>query len=195
MYENITTIVGNVATDIRTASTRSGAPVATFRVASTTRRYDRNKGGWADTDTNWFTVICFRQLAANVISCVERGQPVVVQGRLKQREWKNGDSRGIANEIEAYVVGHDLNRGTSSFERAHAPEPVADDREDVVVVLSDSFVVDDLVAQGAKQVFDDDDADEVHEVDDDDHDLEELAEVDPEFRRRLESEIATASAT
>jgi single stranded DNA-binding protein len=188
VYENITTIVGNVATDIRTASTRSGAPVATFRVASTTR----NKGGWADTDTNWFTVICFRQLAANVISCVERGQPVVVQGRLKQREWKDGDTRGIANEIEAYVVGHDLNRGTSSFERAHAPEPVADDREDVVVELSHSFVLDDLVAQGNKQVFDDEDGGEVH--DDDDHDLEALAEGDPEFRRQLESEIATASA-
>jgi len=44
---------------------------------------------------------------------------VLATGRLKTRQWtaEDGSSRE-ALELEAYAVGHDLNRGTSAFRRA-----------------------------------------------------------------------------
>ncbi len=129
MNETFTTVVGNVCTDVKTATTRSGAPVASFRVASTTRRYDRAKGGWYDADTLFVTVLCYRQLADHVASSLGKGEPVVVAGRLRVRDWSAPDGRtGTAVELEATAAGHDLNRGTSAFKRAPRPAPEQPDR-------------------------------------------------------------------
>ena len=123
MYENITTVIGNVASEVRTRITANGYTAASFRLASTTRRFDRSKGGWADTDTNFYTVQCWRQMADNVRRSLSTGEPVIVHGRLKQREWEDADGRRVSHEIEAYAVGHDMNKGTSSFVRIKAQEP------------------------------------------------------------------------
>lgn len=129
MNETFSTVVGNVCTDIKTATTRNGAPVASFRVASTTRRYDRARGGWYDADTLFVTVVCYRQLADHVTSSFGKGEPVVVAGRLRVRDWTAPDGRtGTAVELEATVAGHDLNRGTSAFKRAPRPAPEQPDR-------------------------------------------------------------------
>jgi single-strand DNA-binding protein len=129
MNETFTTVVGNVCTDVKTATTRSGAPVASFRVASTTRRYDRAKGGWYDADTLFVTVLCYRQLAEHVASSFGKGEPVLVAGRLRVRDWSAPDGRtGTAVELEATAAGHDLNRGTSAFKRAPRPAPEQPDR-------------------------------------------------------------------
>ncbi|GAA1270446.1 hypothetical protein GCM10009665_68460 [Kitasatospora nipponensis] len=89
--------------------------MANFRLAATERRYDRSRGDWVDGETNWVTVVAWRWLAANVVSSVNKGDPVVVCGRLRIREWDDGGKRRSAAEIDARVVGHDLGRGTSAF--------------------------------------------------------------------------------
>ncbi|MDH6578311.1 single-stranded DNA-binding protein [Kitasatospora sp. MAP5-34] len=123
MNETLVTMVGNVASAVSYAQTSAGVPVANFRMAATERRYDRSKGDWVDGDTNWVTVVAWRWLATNVVSSVNRGDPVVVSGRLRIREWGEEDKRRCVVEIDARAVGHDLARGTSAFRWAVQAKP------------------------------------------------------------------------
>ncbi len=48
------TIRGLVATEVRlNMAENSGLQIASFRLCSTDRRYDREKGTWSDGQTNW----------------------------------------------------------------------------------------------------------------------------------------------
>ncbi|MGW6917668.1 single-stranded DNA-binding protein [Kitasatospora sp. NPDC054939] len=115
MNETQVTMIGNVASPVSYGETGEGVPFANFRMAATERRYDRAKEGWVDGDTHWVTVLAWRSLAANLVSSLNKGDPVVVSGRLKVREWDEGESRRSRIEIDARSVGHDLSRGTSAF--------------------------------------------------------------------------------
>ena len=115
MNETLVTMLGNVASAVSYTQTTGGVPVANFRLVATERRYDRAKGEWVDGDTHWVTVVAWRWLAANLVSSLSKGDPVVVSGRLRIREWEEGERRRSAVEIDARSVGHDLSRGTSAF--------------------------------------------------------------------------------
>jgi single-strand DNA-binding protein len=101
--------------------------VATFRVASTPRRYQRRTDSWEDGDTQWYAVNAWRGLAENCDASLRRGDPVVVHGKLTASVWTNKAGLEVTSfEVEAAFVGHDLNRGTSEFRRrklAAAPDP------------------------------------------------------------------------
>ncbi|MEU8513748.1 single-stranded DNA-binding protein [Kitasatospora sp. NPDC048722] len=123
------TVIGNVATEVSYGETGSGVPMANFRLASTERRYDRERQCWVDGETQWVTVTAWRALAVNLIGSLSKGDPVVVSGRLRVREWDGGEGRRSRVEIDARSVGHDLNRGTSAFRwasgaRGHPPAVV-----------------------------------------------------------------------
>lgn len=112
------TITGLVATIPRHILTSEGLSITTFRLASAQRRYDRSKERWIDVDTNWYSITSFRQLALNASMSIEKGQRVLVTGRLRIREWDNGDRVGTTVDIEAESIGHDLAWGTATFSRS-----------------------------------------------------------------------------
>lgn len=111
------TLTGLVATDPRNLTTNEGLAIASFRLASTQRRFDRGQNRWVDGETNWYTVTTFRQLAHNVSQSVKKGERIVVTGRLRIRDWIAGPKNGTNIEVDADAVGHDLAWGTSHFER------------------------------------------------------------------------------
>jgi single-strand DNA-binding protein len=111
------TVTGLVATTPRHLVTSEGLPITSFRVASTQRRFDRSQEKWIDAETNWYTVSVFRQLAINAAASIKKGERVLVTGRLRIREWQNGERAGTTIEIEADAIGHDLSWGTSVFGR------------------------------------------------------------------------------
>ncbi|WP_327681378.1 single-stranded DNA-binding protein [Kitasatospora sp. NBC_00458] len=115
MNETLVTVIGNVATDVSYTRTAGGVPVATFRLASTERRYDRAGEAWVDGETQWVTVTAWRTLAGHLVDSLAKGHPVVVSGRLRVREWTEGEARRSRVEIDARSVGHDLSRGTAVF--------------------------------------------------------------------------------
>jgi len=127
-------VSGIVATPPNPISTADGLRITSFRLASTQRRFDRGRDRWIDGETNWYTVTAFRQLAVNVNDSVVKGDKVVVTGRLRVREWQNGDKKGINVDIEADAVGHDLAWGTTSFTRVShssaAVEPPASESDE-----------------------------------------------------------------
>ncbi len=111
-------LTGYVATQPLIRSTPSGAMNVSMRVAWTPRRQDRVTGEWADGNTSYVTVICWRKLASNAGVCVRKGDPVVVKGRLSIREFDDKQGmRRTAVEVEASSVGHDLSRGVAQFQR------------------------------------------------------------------------------
>ncbi|WP_349897191.1 single-stranded DNA-binding protein [Parafrigoribacterium soli] len=125
MTDNIT-LIGFVATPPRHTVTGEGLPITSFRLASTHRRFDRAQGRWADGETNWFTITTFRQLAVNAAGSVNKGDRVIVSGRLRIRGWEVGDRSGTTIEVEADAVGHDLSWGTTAFSRTIVSAPVRD---------------------------------------------------------------------
>ncbi|MFE0551494.1 single-stranded DNA-binding protein [Streptomyces pilosus] len=122
MNETMVCVVGNVATRPVYRETASG-PAARFRVAVTSRYWDREKSAWADGHTNFFTVWANRQLATNTAASLSVGEPVIVQGRLKVRtETREGQQGWMSADIDAVAIGHDLARGTTAFRRVPRPE-------------------------------------------------------------------------
>jgi single-strand DNA-binding protein len=112
------TLTGLVATAPRHIVTSEGLPITSFRLASTQRRFDRPNQKWIDGDTNWYTVTAFRQLAINSAGSIGKGDRIVVTGRLRIREWENGERTGTNIDVEADSIGHDLSWGTSVFSRS-----------------------------------------------------------------------------
>ena len=121
MNNSVVQVIGNVASDIRFNTTTYGVPVASFRLAATERKFDKETSRWVDGDVNWYTVSCWRSLAENVTESINKGEPVFVIGRLNLRSWERDEKRGTTMEITAEIVGHDLARGTASFRKATRP--------------------------------------------------------------------------
>jgi single-strand DNA-binding protein len=118
MFDTQVTVVGNLVAEPRLAETKDGQPVASFRLASTPRRFDRGTGEWKDGDTLFTNVTCWRALAENVYMSLKKGTSVIVIGRLSVRpyETKDGDKRQSV-DIDAMAVGPDLGRATTIIKR------------------------------------------------------------------------------
>ncbi|MDX2026266.1 single-stranded DNA-binding protein [Microcella sp.] len=115
---DIITLTGLVATTPRHIVTSEGLSITSFRLASNQRRFDRTQNSWVDGDTNWYTITAFRQLGTHVATSVEKGQRVIVTGRVRIRDWESGEKSGTTIEIDAESIGHDLAWGRATFTRS-----------------------------------------------------------------------------
>ena len=119
MFDTNIVIVGNVLTPPEWRhTTKTNTLVANFRVASTSRRFDKDNNRWVDGETLRVRVTCWRRLAENVGASIAVGDPVVVVGRLYTRDWTDADNNvRVSYEMEAVAVGHDLARGRTRLYR------------------------------------------------------------------------------
>jgi single-strand DNA-binding protein len=113
------TLVGNLVDDPELRFTPSGASVANFRVASTPRTFDRQTNEWKDGETLFLSCSVWRQMAENVAESLTRGMRVIVQGRLKARQYetREGEKRTVF-EIDVEEVGPSLKMATAKVVRA-----------------------------------------------------------------------------
>lgn len=111
------TVTGLVATTPRHLVTMEGLPITSFRLAAAHRRFDRATAKWVDGETNWYTITSFRQLAINAAGSISKGDRIMVSGKLRVRDWDNGERAGTSVEVEAEAMGHDISWGTSTFTR------------------------------------------------------------------------------
>ncbi len=119
MNESYVTVIGNLTADPVLRTTKNGKPFATFRRASTPRRWDGREQAYVDGGTNFVSVVTFNALAANVVASLAKGQPAIVYGRLRVNTWSTAEGKNSTSvEIDAYHVGHDLTRGQSHFTKA-----------------------------------------------------------------------------
>lgn len=121
MNNSSAVLIGKVVSDVRYVQSQDGQGSARFRILVRERRFDRATNRFVDAAPSFFTVLSWRNLADNVKESIRRGDPVVVSGKLRVREWRSDDgSHGAIAEISASSVGHDLARGRSRFERCAA---------------------------------------------------------------------------
>ena len=124
MFDTNLVVVGNVlaAPEWRRIES-SGSLVAHFRVASTSRRFDRANNCWVDGNSLRVRVTAWRRLAEGVTSSINVGDPVIVYGRLYTRDWKDDkDNHRTSYEMEAFSIGHDLSKGRARFTRGARTE-------------------------------------------------------------------------
>lgn len=129
MNEAVVTVIGFVAQDPIFEVLASGTSLMSLRIGSTPRRYDREIGQWRDEDPMFLTVSCWRTLADNLQACeLQRGDPVIVTGKLRIREYVKDGQRRFSAQVEATTVGHDLSRGIARFQRSQRSAGLPEDR-------------------------------------------------------------------
>jgi single-strand DNA-binding protein len=115
-------VVGFVASEpIYKKVGAAGIPRLTMRVGWTTRRRDSISGEWVDGNTSFVSVTCWRRLADNLATCLRKGDPVLLRGRLDVRPFTGKDGqRKISVDVDANTLGHDLSRGVvAGFRRVY----------------------------------------------------------------------------
>ncbi len=120
-------IVGNLVSDPELRFTPSGVAVASFRIASTERK-KTPEGSWVDGAYVFQTVKAWRQLAENIAESLQKGDRVIVFGRLRQDEYqsKEGEKR-TSFELEADEVGPALSRAAAPVARTVRAKPSSSD--------------------------------------------------------------------
>ena len=112
------TVIGNLTNDPELRFTPSGAAVASFTVASSSRVLDKTTNEWKDGETVFMRCSVWRQYAENVAESLTKGTRVIVSGRLKQRsyETREGEKRQVM-ELEVEDVGPALRFATAKVNR------------------------------------------------------------------------------
>ncbi len=109
-------IIGHLGRDPEMRYTPSGRPVTTFSVA-TSRSWTTNDGE-RHSETEWFNVVAWGNLAEICKLYLLKGQQVYIEGRLQTRKWEDsGGNKHLSVEIvasEMMMLGdhHDSNHLT-----------------------------------------------------------------------------------
>jgi single-strand DNA-binding protein len=120
------TVVGNLTANPELRFTQSGAPVASFTVASN-ERYKDAAGEWKDGPTSFVRVNAWHELAEHTAESLAKGDRAIVTGTLKQRDYeaKDGTKRTLW-EVTATECGAGLRYATAKITKAQrngAPLP------------------------------------------------------------------------
>jgi single-strand DNA-binding protein len=108
------------------AKNENSSDFCSFRLANTQRYFDKKEGQWVDGETIWFTVKAFRGLARNIASSINKADPILVSGSLKNETYDVEGETKSSLTIEADMVGHDMSRGISAFTYQSATSDLKD---------------------------------------------------------------------
>ena len=113
-------IIGNLGRDPEMRYTPSGRPVTSFSVA-TSRKWNTSDGE-RRTETEWFSIVAWGNLAEICNQYLSKGQRVYVEGRLQTRRWEDTDGNKhtstevVANEMILLDNRRDSNQAAEDDE-------------------------------------------------------------------------------
>lgn len=94
------TVTGNLGRDPELKQTRTGKQMATFSVASTTKRDGK------EPETTWLDVVCFDRLADDAAGNFRKGMKVMLVGQLSMETFTRKDNtEGVALRMVANDIG------------------------------------------------------------------------------------------
>jgi single-strand DNA-binding protein len=123
------TLTGRLTADPELRFTAKGDAVLNLRVVTSGRK--KTDDGWVDVDTTFWTVSAWRQMAENVANSIQKGDAVVVVGKVKSRQYddKEGNKR-TAWEVAADHIAADLKWTTVNMQRVERSTVAAKQQDD-----------------------------------------------------------------
>jgi single-strand DNA-binding protein len=122
-------IIGHLGRDPEMRYTPSGKPVTTFTVAVS--RSWNSGDGERHSETEWFNIVAWGNLAETCKQYLSKGQQVYIDGRLQTRRWddkegvKHSSVEVVANEMimlsDRRESGHNASHETATPEETEAP--------------------------------------------------------------------------
>lgn len=88
-YVNKVILIGRLGADPEMRYTADGTPVATFRIATTETR--KNKDGTKVDQTEWHRIVAWRKLGEISGEYLKKGKLVYIEGRIQSREYEGRD--------------------------------------------------------------------------------------------------------
>lgn len=107
-------IDGDLTADPELRTTQSGKQFASFSIASTKRKQNKQTGEWEDGDKLFMRCIAWDDLATNIAQSLSKGMRVIATGELSQRSYQaqDGSNRTVV-EMKIKSIGPDLSRATA----------------------------------------------------------------------------------
>ncbi len=127
-------IIGHLGRDPEMRYTPSGRPVTTFTVAVS--RSWNTADGERRTETEWFNIVAWGNLAEICKQYLYKGQQVYIDGRLQTRRWEDKEGQKhtsveiVANEMMMLGDRRDNSGPVQEADQEEgASEPMADEDE------------------------------------------------------------------
>ena len=134
---NFIILSGRLVDDPKLMHLPSGKPVVNFRIAST-RRFQVN-GEWRE-ETLFINCVYLSKGAEDIAKRLSKGKAIVVEGRLRYREWEDPGTGSRRNTYEIVVY------------RVHSLEKLRSEEEPIVELPKEDII------EGAPDInFDEDD--------------------------------------
>jgi len=122
-------LIGNLGRDPEMNYTPDGTAVAKFSLA--VNRITKSATGERQTETEWFYIVAWRQLAETCSTYLKKGHKVFIEGRLATRKYtdKNGVERTsvevVASDME-FLTPKDRQASASSSDILSGDDSLGD---------------------------------------------------------------------
>ncbi len=126
-------IIGHLGGDPEMRYTPSGRPVTTFSVAVS--RSWNTVDGERHSETEWFNVVAWSNLAEICKQYLKKGRQVYIEGRLQTRRWEDKEGQKhtsvevVANEMMMMDERRDNNQTQETASGGDQAEPMIDEDE------------------------------------------------------------------
>jgi len=127
-------VIGHLGRDPEMRYTPSGRPVTTFTVAVS--RSWNTADGERRSETEWFNIVAWGNLAEICKQYLHKGQQVYIEGRLQTRRWEDKEGQKhtnvevVANEMMMLGDRRDNNKDSREYDQENeSSEPMADEDE------------------------------------------------------------------
>jgi single-strand DNA-binding protein len=127
-------VIGHLGRDPEMRYTPSGRPVTTFTVAVS--RSWNTADGERRSETEWFNIVAWGNLAEICKQYLHKGQQVYIEGRLQTRQWEDKEGQKhknvevVANEMMMLGDRRDNSKKSDEADQEEdQSEPMADEDE------------------------------------------------------------------
>ena len=162
-------ILGNVTREPEVKSLPSGQQVTSFGIA--TNRFYTSSSGEKKQDAEFHNIVCFGKLADISARYVNKGSLVLIEGRIKTRNWTNTAgvkqyrTEIIADSLQLGPKGAGAPTGSGSSRASYGPpeqEP-EQQRQEEIPVIEENYTppADDKSVDQKAVSFEDNAADEI----------------------------------